>query len=185
MMIADGEVEAIGDPETVSQQYTLANLEAEEKAERKRQEERGGYPNGLNERCPLLRTIAVSPKVCTSADMFRFDVEYQYDEPGDFYLGIALHDIRRGGITYDTGSKVLKMDKHGHQVVHFEMPLNLFNNGEFRLITSLRTPSPTNPKATDAVGVALDDNACSFVIRDDRNREYALLSDRALTIKRV
>ena len=30
MMIADGEVEAIGDPETVSQQYTLANLEAEE-----------------------------------------------------------------------------------------------------------------------------------------------------------
>ena len=58
-----------------------------------------------------------------------------------------------------------------------------FNNGEFRLITSLRTPSPSDPKATDAVGVALDDNACSFVIRDDRNREYALLSDRALTIE--
>lgn len=86
MMIADGEVEAIGDPETVSQQYTLANLEAEEKAERKRQEERGGYPNGLNERCPLLKTTAVSPKVCTSADIFKFDVEYQYDEPGDFIL---------------------------------------------------------------------------------------------------
>ena len=50
MMIANGEVEALGDPETVSQQYTLANLEAEEEAERRRQEERGGYPNGLNER---------------------------------------------------------------------------------------------------------------------------------------
>lgn len=185
MMIADGKVEAIGDPETVSQQYTLANLEAEEKAERKRQEERGGYPNGLNERCPLLKTIAVSPKVCTSADTFKFDVEYQYDEPGDFYLAIALHDIRRGGITYDTGSKVLKMGKHGHQTVHFEMPLNLFNNGEFRLITSLRTPSSNNLNTTDAVGVAIDDNACSFVIRDDRNREYALLSDRALMIKQI
>ena len=77
------------------------------------------------------------------------------------------------------------MDKHGHQTVHFEMPLNLFNNGEFRLITSLRTPSPNNLNATDAVGVALDDKACSFVIRDDRNREYALLSDRALTIKQI
>ena len=183
MMIADGEVEAIGDPETVSQQYTLANLEAEEKAERKRQEERGGYPNGLNERCPLLKTIAVSPKVRSSADTFKFDVEYQYDEPGDFYLAIALHDIRRGGITYDTGSKVFRMTRRGHQTVHFEMPLNLFNNGEFRLITSLRTPSPSDPKGTDAVGVALDDNACSFVIRDNRNREYALLSDRALTIE--
>ena len=159
MQIAEREVDDIGDPENVSQQYTLANLEEEEKAEPKRQEEREGYPNGLNERCPLLKTIAVSPKVCTSADMFRFDVEYQYDEPGDFYLAIALHDIRRGGITYDTGSKGLKMDKHGHQVVHFEMPLNLFNNGEFRLITSLRTPIPTNPKATDAVAVAHDDKA--------------------------
>ena len=185
MMIADGEVEAIGDPETVSQQYTLANLEAEEKAERKRQEERGGYPNGLNERCPLLKTTAVSPKVCTSADIFKFDVEYQYDEPGDFYLAIALHDIRRGGITYDTGPKVVKMDKHGHQIVHFAMPLNLFNNGEFRLITSLRTPSLSDPNMTDAVGVALDDNACSFVIRDARNGEYALLSDRAMTITQI
>ena len=105
MMIANGEVEALGDPETVSQQYTLANLEAEEEAERRRQEERGGYPNGLNERCPLLKTIAVSPKLCTGRDVFKFDVEYQYDEPGDFYLAIALHDIRRGGITYDTGAK--------------------------------------------------------------------------------
>lgn len=183
MMIANGEVEALGDPETVSQQYTLANLEAEEEAERRRQEERGGYPNGLNERCPLLKTIAVSPKLCTGRDVFKFDVEYQYDEPGDFYLAIALHDIRRGGITYDTGAKVLKMKKHGHQVIHFEMPLELFNNGEFRLITSLRIPSQTNPETTDAVGVALDDNACSFVIRDDRNGEYALLSDRALTIE--
>lgn len=38
---------------------------------------------------------------------------------------------------------------------------------------------------TDAVGVALDDNACSFVIRDARNGEYALLSDRAMTITAI
>ena len=32
------------------------------------------------------------------------------------------------------------------------------------------------------MGVALDENACDFVIRNKRNGEYALLSDRALTI---
>lgn len=185
MMIADGEVEAVGDPETVSQQYTLANLEAEKAAEHQRRAARGGYANGLNEHCPVLRTVAVSPQVCSGKEPFIFDVEYQYDDPGDFYLAIALHDVRRGGITYDTGAKVIKVNQHGHHKIRFSLPLTPFNNGEFRLITSLRTPVPENPKTTDAVGVALDENSCSFAIRDNRNREYALLSDRVLKITPV
>ena len=175
MFIQDGVVAAIGDRETVAEKYTLANLEAEEKKQEKR----------LNARCPLLRTYGVSPLILKSSDTFKFAVEYQYDEPGDFYLAIALHDVRRGGITYDTGAKTIKMEKHGHQTVYFEMPLNLFNDGEFRLITSLRTPTPGDDAMTDAVAVALDENACTFVIRDARNRNYALLSDRAMTITQI
>jgi ABC-2 type transport system ATP-binding protein len=182
MMISDGEVEAVGDPETVSQQYTLANLEAEHKAEQERQKARGGYPNGLNEHCPILRTIPVSSPVCTGEEPFVFDIEYRYDDPGDFYLAIAVHDVRRGGITYDTGAKVLKVKEHGHHTIRFSMPLELFNNGEFRIITSLRTPAAGDPKGTDAVGVALDENSCSFAIRNKRNENYALLSQRALHI---
>ncbi len=186
MMIEDGEVVAIGDKESVAQRYTLSNLEAERKQHEAEQAERGGYPNGLNERCPLLRTVAVSPLMLTPKDTFRFDVEYQYDEPGDFYLAISLNDIRRGGITYDTGAKVIKMREHGHHRVHFEVPLNLFNDGEFRLITSLRTPSPTDPDFTDMVAVAVDDNACTFVIRDPDCRDsYALLNDSAIQIHEI
>ena len=189
MFIQDGVVAAIGDRETVAEQYTLANLEAEERKQEQRRkivsENKDEYPNGLNARCPLLRTYGVSPLILKSSDTFTFAVEYQYDEPGDFYLAIAMHDVRRGGITYDTGAKTIKMEKHGHQTVYFEMPLNLFNDGEFRLITSLRTPTPGDDRMTDAVAVALDDNACIFVIRDSRNRNYALLSDRALTITQI
>jgi ABC-2 type transport system ATP-binding protein len=188
MMIKDGEITAIGDKETVAEQYTLANLEAQRKEEQRRQDQlgvSGEFPNGLSERCPVLRTYAESSELCKSSDTFRFAVEYQYDEPGDFYLAIALHDIRRGGITYDTGPKVLKMDNHGHHVVHFSLPLRIFNNGEFRLITSLRTPNPQDPKATDAVGVALDANACNFVIRDANNGDYALLNDSAIRITQL
>ena len=189
MFIQDGVVAAIGDRETVAEQYTLANLEAEERKQEQRRkivsENKDEYPNGLNARCPLLRTYGVSPLILKSSDTFTFAVEYQYDEPGDFYLAIAMHDVRRGGITYDTGAKTIKMEKHGHQTVYFEMPLNLFNDGEFRLITSLRTPTPGDDRMTDAVAVALDDNACTFVSRDSRNRNYALLSDRALTITQI
>lgn len=186
MMIADGEVVAMGDPESVSQKYTLANLEAERQLEQARQDASGGYPNGLNARCPLLRTVPCEQKAYTADDVFRFYVEYQFDEPGDFYLAIALHDIRRGGITYDTGAKTLRMKRHGHQKVFFEMPLRLFNDGEFRLVTSLRTPSATDPNFADQVAVAIEGNACTFVIRDPKCRDsYALLNDNALTVNPV
>lgn len=188
MFIQEGEVTAIGDPETVAESYTLANLEAQRKEEIKRNKELAAgeaYPNGLNARCPLLRTYGISPLMLTSEDTFRFAVEYEYNEPGDFYLAIAMHDIRRGGITYDSGPRRFKMKEHGHHTVYFEIPLNIFNNGEFRLFTSLRTPTPGNDRNTDLVGVAVDDNACTFVVRDQRNGDYALLSDRAVQFTQI
>lgn len=192
MFIENGEITVIGDNASVAERYTLANLEEERKEQEERRksletEENGVvYPNGLNARCPILRTYAVSPLMVKSSDTFKFAVEYKFDEPEDFYLAIAMHDIRRGGITYDTGPKRFKMKRHGHQTVYFEMPLDLFNDGEFRLLTSLRTQDPVNEKMTEAVAVALDDNACTFVVRDSRNTSnYALLSDRAMTIEQI
>lgn len=189
MMIKDGHVEVIGDKQTVADAYTMANLEAEKKKERKRLErekQQGVYPEGLNERCPILRTYAISPSMVKNTDTFKFAVEYQYDEPGDFYLAISLNDIRRGGITFDTGPKVLRVKEHGHHTVQFELPLNLFNNGEFKLFTSLRKPSETNSGFTDLVAVATGDNACAFVIRgSDTYTDYALLNRESMSISPV
>lgn len=192
MFIENGEVAVIGDNASVAERYTLANLEEERKEQEIRRRaletETNGvvYPNGLNARCPVLRTYAVSPLMVKSSDTFKFAVEYQFDEPEDFYLAIAMHDIRRGGITYDTGPKRFKMKEHGHHTVYFEMPLDLFNDGEFRLLTSLRTQDPIDENMTEAVAVALDDNSCTFIVRDSRNTSnYALLSDRAMTITQI
>ena len=119
--------------------------------------------------------------MCTTSERFRFAVEYQYDEPGDFYIAIAMNDIRRGGITFDSGPKRFKMEHHGHHTAVFEIPLTLFNDGEFRLIASLRTPTPGEDKMTDAVAVALDENSCTFAVRDEKNTDsYALLNNRSL-----
>ena len=111
---------------------------------------------------------------------FRFGVEYQFDEPGDFYIAIALHDMSRGGITYDSGSKTFRITKPGHHRLEFELPVDQFNDGQFALFTSLRVPNASDPGATDLVAVAIDANSCNFVVRNPRNRQYALLSDRAL-----
>ena len=75
--------------------------------EQQKREERGGYPNGLNERCPILRTYAISPRICKSSDTFRFAVEYQYDEENpkaDNQLDQALSTVQ-GEISESTQNR--------------------------------------------------------------------------------
>lgn len=183
ILIKDGEIIASGNKSDVADRYTLENLKIEKSQEESRN---NGYPAGLNERVPVLEAVAESPQILKSSDNFYFYVEYDFNEPEtDFYLAIALYDEKRGGITYDTGSKVLKMDKYGRQKVHFSLPLALFNNGRFRLVVSLRTPNENDDKVTDMIAFTNDDNSCHFVISDPKNREYALLSDRAMQISVV
>ncbi|AKV55624.1 polysaccharide ABC transporter, ATP-binding protein [Bifidobacterium actinocoloniiforme DSM 22766] len=184
ILIQDGHIVVSGDKDDVANRYTLENLKAAKKDARDSKSDK--YPTGLNERVPKLRAYPISSPVCSSSDIFRFDVEYQYDEDREFYLAIAMHDTRRGGIVYDTGSNRIKLRQSGHQIAHFEMPLNLFNNGEFRLVASLRTASRERPDApTEMIAFTNDENSCVFAIRDSRNSEYALLSDRALRIRQV
>lgn len=181
ILIKDGVIIASGNKDDVADRYTLENLESKEKE--KKDESR--FPIGLNKRVPKLRIIPTCPLICTSSDKFTFDVEYEFNEPTVFYLAIALHDIKRGGISYDTGANALKMTKPGHRVAHFEMPLNIFNNGNFKLVASLRTPN-SNPKLpSDMIAFTNDDNSCSFAIRDSKNRQYALLNDTAMTINLI
>lgn len=181
ILIKDGLIIASGNKDDVADRYTLENLESKEKE--KKDESR--FPVGLNKRVPKLRIIPTCPLICTSSDKFTFDVEYEFNEPTVFYLAIALHDIKRGGISYDTGANTLKMTKPGHRVAHFEMPLNIFNNGNFKLVASLRTPN-SNPKLpSDMIAFTNDDNSCSFAIRDSKNRQYALLNDTAMTINLI
>lgn len=183
ILIKNGEIVVDGNKDDVANRYTLENMKADHRDTDN--DKPNEYPTGLNERVPMLRVNALSPQICTCDDVFRFEVEYQYDEPGSYYLAIAMHDIKRGGITYDTGANTIKLDNHGHCRERFELPLTLFNNGEFKLVVSLRTQSDDNPSTTDMVAFTNDDNACIFAVRDERNRDYALLNDTAMRIRRL
>lgn len=183
VLIKDGEVIVNGNKDDVANRYTLENMRADKRdTDNDKADE---YPTGLNARVPMLRINALSKQILTCDDTFQFEVEYQYDEPNSYYLAIAMHDIKRGGVTYDTGANVIKLNQHGHCKVKFEVPLKLFNNGEFKLVVSLRTQNAENPNLTDMVAFTNDDNCCIFAVRDERTRDYALLNDNALQIKQI
>ena len=197
MMIEDGKIVAYGDKESVAERYTLSNLEVERKQSERRNKEIAQQlesgkvdskllVNGLTQQVPILRTYAVDSPVTDASKPFRFAVEYQYDEPGDFYIAIAMHDVYRGGIIHDSGAKTLRLLQKGHHTVYFDLPVDKLNDGEYSLVTSLRVPSKTIPDFTDQIAVAVESNACNFIVKNPQNiNNYALLPDRVLAIRPV
>lgn len=185
ILIKNGEIVAQGDTNDVADRYTLENLKKKEQSDKVEQVQ-STYPLGLNERVPILRVNALSSPVIDGLGPFIFEVEYEFCETNtEFYLAIALWDVQRGGVVYDTGSKALRMNKTGHVKVQYTIPTEIFNNGRFRLVASLRTPNESDEKATDMVAFTSDENSCFFVVSNERNRDYALLSDRVLRITRI
>lgn len=182
ILIKDGEIIVTGNKDDVADRYTVENftpLNAKEGAH-----DKDAYPVGLNERVPQLRIIPRSPLLISNTENFKFDIEYEFNEDEDFYLAIALHDIKRGGIPYDSGGKTFKMEK-GRHIASFQMPLNLFNSGKFRILVSLRVPNEIDPERTDMVAFTSDDNSCMFVVNNEGSRDYALLNDQAMHIERL
>lgn len=183
VLIKDGEVIVNGDKNDVANRYTLENLanKTDVQASGKTNE----YPIGLNKRVPYMRIVPVSKQLLNCSEKFRFAVEYEFNEPGKYFIAVAMHDVKRGGIAYDTGGDTIELEGEGKQRVEFEMPLTILNNGEFKLVASLRTRSATDPDDTDMIAFTNDNNSCLFAVRDSTNREYALLNDTAMTIRCV
>ncbi|WP_278802434.1 ABC transporter ATP-binding protein [Bifidobacterium pullorum] len=180
ILIKDGEIIVNGNKNDVADRYTLENLRKErEKEDENNQSE---YPTGLSELVPLLRVTPAEKPVCGLDENFAFDVEYEYWGDDVIYMAIAMHDIRRGGVTY--GDSFDLFAGPGHHTVRYEIPVNMFNNGEFRLIASLHTWRNHDPATAEMIAFTSEDNSCDFAIRDPRGTDnFALINKHTLAYR--
>ena len=180
ILIKDGEIIVNGNKNDVADRYTLENL----RKEREKEDENGQseYPTGLSELVPLLRVTPAEKPVCGLDENFAFDVEYEYWGDDVIYMAIAMHDIRRGGVTY--GDSFDLFAGPGHHTVRYEIPVNMFNNGEFRLIASLHTWRNHDPATAEMIAFTSEDNSCDFAIRDPRGTDnFALINKHTLAYR--
>ena len=180
VLIKNGEIIERGDKDVVADRYTLENMATKQETE---PAERDEFPTGLNARVPFLKVWPVSNQLSDGMEPFRFDVEYEFSEDAPFYLAISLIDTKRGGVVCDSGSVL--MQHPGRQRVGFEIPVNDFNNSDFKLLVSLRLDNAEDPNKTDMIAFTNDDNSCFFAVRNSKNKNYALLSDRVLQFRQI
>lgn len=190
ILIKDGEIIASGDKNDVADRYTLENLKVERRnvEKEKNEEEEGEYPLGLSERVPTFHILPVSEQMLTCHDTFKFDVEYDLRDSKDieFYIPMSVLDVKRGGVPYDCGVS-FKVNKTGHNKVHFALPLHLFNDGDFKIIATMRIiPDTSNLKNFEQLAFTNDENSCYFSVRNPGTVNFAgLLNDSAMRIDKL
>ena len=180
ILIKDGEIIASGDKNDVADRYTLENL----KSERKENPE-DEYSLGLSEKVPTFRILPVSPQISSCAETFEFDVEYDLrdSDGGEFYIPMSVLDVKRGGVPYDCGV-AFKFSNAGHNKIHFALPLSIFNDGDFKIIATMRKiPDTSNLRKFEQLAFTSDENSCYFSVRNPGTTNFAgLLNDKALHI---
>ena len=182
ILIKDGKIIVSGDKDDVADRYTLDNLSTPSDAGEASEDE---YPTGLSETVPRLRVSPVSSLAITEDEPFVFDVEYDYRGDEEFYLAIAMHDVKRGGIPFDSGS--IKVGPAGKGSVRFSLPISVLSNGQYKLVVSLRLLSKSaDDGTTDMIAFTNEANSCIFAImRKDCPDDYALLLPDVMRISRL
>lgn len=101
-------------------------------------------------------------------------VEYDYRGNKPFYVALALHDLRRGGIPFGDS---FDLTESGHHTVHFHLPMALFNNGEFRITASMHTWDGSHASTAEMIAFTNENNSCNFSVRDKNGKDnYALIN---------
>lgn len=183
ILIKDGEIIASGDKNDVADRYTLENLKFEHKERKENPEDE--YSLGLSEKVPTFRILPVSPQISSCAETFEFDVEYDLrdSDGGEFYIPMSVLDVKRGGVPYDCGV-AFKFSNAGHNKIHFALPLSIFNDGDFKIIATMRKiPDTSNLRKFEQLAFTSDENSCYFSVRNPGTTNFAgLLNDKALHI---
>lgn len=191
ILIKDGEIIASGNQDDVADRYTLENFKKNADPlgdDANNETDDKEYPTGLSERVPTLKVNISSSSVADGVEPLEFEIEYEFNEDREAYIGIALLDSRRSGHAYDAGSQTdnlgMVITQRGHRTMRFEMPLDIFNNGEFKIYATLRSVEKTGDDP-QMIAFTNDENSGYFAIRNDRNGEAGMLSSRAIQINRL
>ena len=173
ILIKDGEIIASGDKNDVADRYTLENLKSEHKERKENPEDE--YSLGLSEKVPTFRILPVSPQISSCAETFEFDVEYDLrdSDGGEFYIPMSVLDVKRGGVPYDCGV-AFKFSNAGHNKIHFALPLSIFNDGDFKIIATMRKiPDTSNLRKFEQLAFTSDENSCYFSVRNPGTTNFA------------
>jgi ABC-2 type transport system ATP-binding protein len=160
ILIDNGKIIKRGNPEDVANAYSEQNFDAKDINVNK------------NKIKPKIRIVPLTKSIVTSKDVFSFKVDFKHPKTKlKVYLAYNIIDLKRGGIPYDSGLFVVRPDDDNV----YNLPLTLFNNGDYRVNASIRVGTKDN-----VIAFTDENSGHVFLIRNKYvkkglNNDYGLL----------
>lgn len=176
VLIKDGRIIVSGDKDDVADRYTLENLKTSDVPT----SPEGEFELGLCKDVPFLKIKPVSGQMVDGVEPYVFDIEYEYHGDDPHYLAFTLHDLKRGGIPFDSGA--FKLFKTGRNTVRISMPIHMLNNGQYKLFAALRVDAGAGPSETILRAFTHEGNCLLFAIQNRNLGDYALLNDDSVKL---
>ncbi|HEM6191214.1 TPA: ABC transporter ATP-binding protein [Streptococcus suis] len=136
VLIENGLVKAIGNPENVANQYSFDNsvsVHTEVEVEKTIPEE-----EKVKVLVDQFRLNLLTPQQITPGDPIQFNIEYNVLEDIDTYVALSLTDIDRNIWIYNDNSMDRLVSGAGHKKVYYECSLPTVNNLKLKLEVTVR-----------------------------------------------
>ncbi|MTB64814.1 ATP-binding cassette domain-containing protein [Streptococcus sp. zg-86] len=134
VLIENGLVKAIGNPENVANQYSFDNTipihQDSNEGEAEGQEEQVQVENF---RLQLLSKQQIAP-----GDLVHFEIDFDVIEDIETYIALSLTDIDRNIWIYNDNSLDQLMTGKGHKTIHYQCSLPNVNNLKLKLEVTVR-----------------------------------------------
>lgn len=174
VMIRDGHIVAIGDPEEVANKYTSANFEVSGVATT--DEEANAYKNGCNEIIPSFELELLSKELLSPVDTLRFTIRYEVTKDIPSGVGFSMIDVSSGGAysIIDDGCIIDEefcawATKAGVVEKTYELPMKNFRSRDFMIVGTVFTGKSGIKGDFQPIGFLGSDRGMRFFVRADGN----------------
>lgn len=134
VFIRDGKIVTYGDPEDVSNEYSLENIEALTRASKATEESGDKSKDEIKD----FKITSTAKRILTSQDTLEFKIEFEnasHQEISKIRIGLHTYDNNRSRIIVDTKAG-LKL-KDGKHLYGYRVPLENLNKGDYFVAASV------------------------------------------------
>ena len=149
LLIKNGNIEIIGSPDDVANQYLFENMKDSQQNDTK--------DKMLTKAVKSLKVIRKSPSKLKSGDPLKFDIEYELHDDKDVFIGLSV--MYQGMAILEESTRNIKIANTANKkhVVSYELPTDHLNPHSFKVNVSLFSTGNDQ-----VLGYIVD--ACNFMV---------------------
>lgn len=169
LLLEQGVIKTIGDPEEVASQYSLDNITKSTSTKLSPEENKNKH---LDDQVASLEVVPKSPLLVSRSEGFNFEVSYRMNTDLSVYIGISLKFQNISVIEHNTTEVKITNKPDTTYRMRYRVPMEFLNTGrQFQVSAAI-----FNAETKELLGFNTD--SCIFEIKSEEGKTGGLLAKK-------